>query len=77
MGYLKLIKYFFAGGLNMPRYLKIWSDLVNSKYLGNKKALTKVNDQTKWVTKTNILAHFTLPQASHPSELAGLTKKLQ
>ena len=43
MGYLKLIKYFFAGDLTTPRYLKIWSDLVNFKYLGHKESLTKVS----------------------------------
>ena len=61
MGYLKLIKNFFAGCLTTPSYLKIWSDLVNSKYLGNKESLNKVYPCAKWVNKTHIWAHFTLP----------------
>ena len=42
MGNLKRITYFLVGGLITPRCLKIWSNLVNLKYLGNRESLLKV-----------------------------------
>ena len=75
MGYLKLEKYKLAGGLTTPRCRKIWSDLVNLKYLVNKESLTKVSSMCWNVTKIHIWVRFTPPQVSHPSELTGLTKK--
>ena len=41
MGYLKLIKYKFMEGIITSRFLKIWSDLVISKYLGKKESLSQ------------------------------------
>ena len=73
MGYLTLIRYFFMGGMTTSRYLKIWSDLANLKYLGNKELLNKFHICAKWVTKTHIWAHLTAPQALRP-ELAGVAE---
>ena len=64
MGYLTLIRYFFMGGMTTSRYLKIWSDLANLKYLGNKELLNKFHICAKWVTKTHIWAHLTAPQSA-------------
>ena len=64
MIYLKLKKYKFVYGLTTPRCLRIWSDLVDLKYLGKKVSQTKSHPCAKWVFNTH--------QATHPSELAGL-----
>ena len=64
MIYLKLKTYKFVYGLTTPRCLRIRSDLVNLKHLGNKVSQTKFYPCAKWVFNTH--------QATHPSELAGL-----